>query len=247
MMNFIQKGLVQQGYNNCSIQELQNISNGLRFTPLVCMMLALYGLYLQQPYLHFTLAALGIIPFWFPKYHPFDIFYNRVFRFLVGGMHLPPNPLPRRIACVMGGLMNIGIGISFLAESVISAYIFGGILITLQTVVITTHFCVASYLYEILLKAIGKWEPFFPLEETKKLLAQGALLVDVRTEYEYQKGHIDGAINIPLQEIENHKELQSKTVILYCHSGMRAITAKKKLNKLGNDKVYNLGSIERWK
>ena len=105
--------LVQQGYNYCSVNELKNISNGLRFTPLLCMLIAIYGLYLQDPYLHFVIAALGIVPFWFPKGHPFDILYNYAFRFLVGGEKLPENPLQRRIACVMGGLMNVGIGVSF--------------------------------------------------------------------------------------------------------------------------------------
>ncbi len=98
--------LFQQGYDY-SPQELKTLVWGLRFTPLLCMLGALCGLYWQAPRLHFLLAALGMLPFWFPDKHPLDFFYNKAIRPLFNGVELPPNPLPRRIACFMGGSMNI--------------------------------------------------------------------------------------------------------------------------------------------
>jgi len=245
-MGIGQNGLVQQGYNSCSINELNNISNGLRFTPLLCMFMALIALYIQSPTMHFAIAALGIIPFWFPNHHPLDLFYNNVFRHAVGGVKLPANPLPRRIACLMGGLMNIAAGVSFALGSVTMAYISGGILIVLQLIVITTHFCVASWMYEGFMKLIGKWEKLLTVAETKILIANGALLIDVRNPDEYANNHLDGAINIPLSCLEQDDQIQGKEVILYCRSGMRSLDGKQKLEKMGIKSVYNFGSLDRW-
>lgn len=241
------EALVQQGYQSFTEKELGNISNGLRFTPLVCMGLALLGLYLQSPNLHFVIAAMGIIPFWFPSHHPIDILYNKVFRHLVGGVQLPANPLPRRIACLMGGLMNIGIALSFLAGNTTWAYIFGGVLIVLQLIVITSHFCVASWMYECALNITGNGINYITTEEAKSYMAKGALLVDVRNPDEYNASHIPNAINIPLDNITSDKRLLDKPAILYCKSGMRCVDAKKRLAKLGIDHIYNLGGMDNWK
>jgi hypothetical protein len=72
--------LFQQGYCNIEVNKLSSINNGLRFTPAVCMIGAMIALYLQNPMMHFALGALGIISFWFPNRHPFDILYNKVIR-----------------------------------------------------------------------------------------------------------------------------------------------------------------------
>lgn len=249
-----QKALIQQGYDYTP-SELSELSWGLRFTPTLCMIGALIGLYFRLPYLHFTLAALGILPFWFPSWHPLDRFYNGILRPLWHGVELPPNPLPRRIACFMGGLMNIFIGCSFLANSITLAYIFGGILITLQMVVITTHFCAASWLYEIVLRMIGRYTPPISSARAHELVEQqGALLIDVREPNEFAKGHIVGAVNYPLSEVEHGvwitkiEEAESSAVVLYCQSGLRtqrAIVLLKKDGGVGKE-VYSLGAMSRW-
>lgn len=245
--DFQQSGLVQQGYCTYSKDKLSSISNGLRFTPLLCMFLALYGLViLQNPYWHFAIAALGIVPFWFPNAHPFDLLYNHVVRHAFKAEKLPANPLPRRIACVMGGLMNLGIGLAFLYHQVYVAYAFGVVLIALQVVVITTHICVASVMYEGLLKLIGKYDGPISVSETKNLLEKGFQLVDVRTPEEYQKGKIEGAMNIPLDILEQCDYLPKNGAILYCSSGMRSLDAAQRLKKMGYAEARNFGSMDRW-
>lgn len=246
-MNIVQKSLVQQGYNNCTVNELRSISNGLRFTPSLCMLLAVYGIYIQNPFWHFVIALLGILPFWFPSHHPFDLLFNHVIRHFVGAVKIPPSPLPRRIACLVGGTMNIFIGISFMAGSVTSAYVFGTILISLQIIVITTHFCLASYLYEYTLRLIGKWIPVISIEDAKTMVSNGAVLIDVRNPEEFADGYIEGAINIPLLELDINEKIKGKELLLYCESGMRSVEGIKKLAKLGHTDTYNLGSIKRWK
>ena len=87
--------------------------------------------------------------------------------------------------------------------------------------------------------------------ELKSLIEEGEndyLLVDVRTEEEYEGGYIPSAINIPVQSIErNPPDLpKDSLVIVYCRSGGRSSRAKLILEELGYDKVVNFGGIIDW-
>ncbi|MBT6145508.1 MAG: DUF4395 family protein [Gemmatimonadetes bacterium] len=239
--------LKQQGYNYDATQ-LRQLSWGLRFTPFVCMVGALYGLAMQWPAVHFTMAALGILPFWAPAWHPVDRLYNHLLRPLWGGTRLPPNPLPRRIACAAGGSMNLAIGIAFLNGATTLAYVFGAMLVVLQLIVITTHFCVASWLYEGALRMVGGWARPISADEAKSLVAAGARLIDVREPDEFARGHLPGASNIPVDAIEQHvDDLRGAQVVLYCQSGMRSQRAWQVLTqRCGLEEIHNLGAMSRW-
>lgn len=66
-------------------------------------------------------------------------------------------------------------------------------------------------------------------------------LIDVRTVEEFAQGHLPGAINIPLDQIDQAEiAAQSR---LYCRSGRRSELAKRKLQERGIATV-NLGGIE---
>ncbi len=73
---------------------------------------------------------------------------------------------------------------------------------------------------------------------------QNIVLMDVRSGQEYEEGHLDGAINIPVYNIEKdiakHVKNKEDTIILYCSSGSRSKQAKEILEKLGYSEVYNL-------
>jgi rhodanese-related sulfurtransferase len=246
-----QRALTQQGYDYSPAQ-LSELSWGLRFTPGVCMALAVVGLVTQQAWIHFTLAALGILPFWFPASNPLDRLYNHVLRPLWNGVALPPNPLPRRIACLMGGAMNIGIGVGFTVGNLAVAYGFGAVLITLQLIVISTHFCVASWMYEGLLRLAGRWTPPISGASARELVEAGALLVDVREPDEFARDHLPGAVNLPLSQLEQRVgELARGSAVLYCQSGLRsqralALAKHAALEAaVGTGDLYNLGAMNR--
>ncbi|MBO8126861.1 MAG: rhodanese-like domain-containing protein [Firmicutes bacterium] len=67
-------------------------------------------------------------------------------------------------------------------------------------------------------------------------------IVDVRTEKEFAQGHIEGAINIPLQELaDRYDEIPSdKPVIVHCKSGARSSYATAFLQMLGYRNVQNM-------
>jgi rhodanese-related sulfurtransferase len=78
------------------------------------------------------------------------------------------------------------------------------------------------------------------VDEYKK---EGAIIVDVRSAGEYGMGHVEGSINIPLQELgERAGELDpQKTVLLCCASGTRSGMAASVLKSKGFQNVHNAG------
>ena len=71
-------------------------------------------------------------------------------------------------------------------------------------------------------------------------------IVDVRSESEFDGGHINGALNIPLHEIpeklEEFKKMQGD-VVVYCAAGGRSANAKAYLSQSGIVNVYDAGGI----
>lgn len=68
-------------------------------------------------------------------------------------------------------------------------------------------------------------------------------ILDVRTKEEYDELHIRGAINIPLDEINDTINLdKNNNIFVYCRSGNRSSKALNKLKELGYT-VYDLGGI----
>ncbi len=87
--------------------------------------------------------------------------------------------------------------------------------------------------------------PHKQCQETRRLLSEGALLVDVRTEDEYRQGAIQGAINHPVQWISAGHTLEDKKVpvVVYCATGMRSRMAKEMLLNFGFTQVHDLGGF----
>ena len=83
----------------------------------------------------------------------------------------------------------------------------------------------------------------------RELIAQGARVVDVRTSAEFAGGHIEGALNIPLDELAGRlAELEPKDrpVVVYCLSGHRSKGAAQALERAGFTRVFDLGSLRNW-
>ena len=78
-----------------------------------------------------------------------------------------------------------------------------------------------------------------------------AVLVDVRTPAEYAMDHLDGAVNVPLGELEarlaDFPARKDQDVIVYCRSGHRSARAAAVLRDAGFTEVHDLGTILNWK
>lgn len=77
-----------------------------------------------------------------------------------------------------------------------------------------------------------------------------ALLLDVRTQEEFAARHLEGALNIPIDELEKRlgelKDRKATDIVVYCQSGGRAAKAAALLKDAGFTKVSNLGGIGNW-
>ena len=88
--------------------------------------------------------------------------------------------------------------------------------------------------------------------EAKALMdsESGYIIIDARTQSEYDEGHIPGALLIPYGEIADRaeKELPDKDqlVLVYCRSGRRSKIAAEELVKLGYTNVKEFGGIIDW-
>ncbi len=78
----------------------------------------------------------------------------------------------------------------------------------------------------------------------EKLIKNGAVILDVRTEKEYEMGHIEGSVNISLGTIrERYTELDpDKTYITVCSHGLRSVKVEGILKEKGFKNVYNGGT-----
>jgi rhodanese-related sulfurtransferase len=244
-LSFQQRSLYQQGYQRFTTGELNQLEWGLRFTPAVCSAITAVALYYQLPYVLLFVATLGMWAFFFPAAHPMDLIYNHGVRRLFGAVALPENPLQRRLACLSAGVMNVIAAVLFLVGLPVAALVVGGLLLVLQAIVIFTHFCTLSWMYEGVMRLLGKWQELTSTDEAVAMLNAGAVLVDVRTPMEFAEGSVRGAVNCPLEEIERFAgTMRSASTLLFCNSGMRSNIALLKLQELGVSNLYNIGEFK---
>ena len=87
------------------------------------------------------------------------------------------------------------------------------------------------------------------VEEARRYLREGALLVDVRTPDEFGGGSVPGAINIPLSDLPGamtkHAPDRNCVLLLHCQSGGRSAMAARKLRAAGYTRVFNVGAFSQ--
>ena len=89
-------------------------------------------------------------------------------------------------------------------------------------------------------------------EEAKQIMdaEEGYLILDVRTQEEYDQGHIPGAILIPDTEVESKAEEvltdKNQLILVYCRSGRRSKLASEILVELGYTNIKEFGGIIDW-
>ena len=78
--------------------------------------------------------------------------------------------------------------------------------------------------------------------DMERLVKENQMLLDVREDYDFNAGHVKGAINMPLREIiANKDELpKDKDIFVYCRSAHRSADAVNFMKSLGFEKVHNV-------
>ena len=89
-------------------------------------------------------------------------------------------------------------------------------------------------------------------EQAKEIMdtQEGYIILDTRTQEEYDEGHIPGAILIPYDEITDKAEGiltdKDQLILVYCRSGRRSKLAAQDLVKLGYTNIKEFGGIIDW-
>ena len=88
-------------------------------------------------------------------------------------------------------------------------------------------------------------------EDAKKIIdSEDVIILDVRTQEEYNSGHIENALLLPVNEIPLKAEAtlpkKDAKILVYCRSGNRSATAAKSLIGMGYTNVYDFGGINSW-
>lgn len=89
-----------------------------------------------------------------------------------------------------------------------------------------------------------------PVEATRMLNHDNAVMVDMRADKEYREGHIVNAVHAPEGNDDAADKLgkyRDRPLIVYCRSGQRSVGVCSKLRKQGFESVYNLrGGVLAW-
>ena len=103
-----------------------------------------------------------------------------------------------------------------------------------------------NYSWEI----VGEYRKITAEQAYEMMNTQEVVIVDVRTQSEYDEGHIQNAVLIPNETIgsEPPSNLPDKNavILVYCRSGRRSEEAARKLVNLGYVSVYDFGGINDW-
>ena len=89
------------------------------------------------------------------------------------------------------------------------------------------------------------------MSQLEVFLEQGkaVTLLDVRTEEEFLQGHLDGAVNIPLEELEERGSDLSgeRTIVVYCAHGGRSMMAARLLERNGFSVINTAGGLAAYR
>ncbi len=89
-------------------------------------------------------------------------------------------------------------------------------------------------------------------EQAKQIIdSENVVILDVRTESEFNSKHIENAVLIPLDSIKQkaNEILTDKNtkILVYCRSGIRSEKASRELVSMGYENIFDFGGIINWK
>lgn len=110
----------------------------------------------------------------------------------------------------------------------------------------------AMLVWPALRRGAGGGPAVSTLEATLLMNQKGALVLDLREAAEYERGHVLGSRNVPLDQLEaragDFEKYKTKPVLVVCESGNRSGRAVGLLRKQGFEQVFTLsGGIGGWR
>jgi hypothetical protein len=144
--NFMrQQGFLEEADSVCDMH-----FSGLYFQPRIMGPLVVVAIVLQSPAFFFALSAILCWNVAFPRWNPFEIFYNRVLAAPRGKPLLAPAPAPRAFAQGMAAGFTLLCGAALLAGWMMAAWILQAFLVIAFAALLFGKFCLGAYVYHLL-------------------------------------------------------------------------------------------------
>ena len=87
-------------------------------------------------------------------------------------------------------------------------------------------------------------------QEAMEMMNDNVIILDVRSQEDFDEGHIRNAILLPHTEIKEKAESsfpdKDAKILVYCRTGFRSDLASNDLVSLGYTAVYNMGGLDDW-
>ncbi|HAL47045.1 MAG: DUF4395 domain-containing protein [SAR202 cluster bacterium] len=148
--SFSRYALNLQGYDGFDDTEKRSIEWPIRYSPAVCAALAAVGAALQWPVWQFVAAGIAILAAVSARGHLVDATFNYGVRHLFGADPMPPNPRPRRFACLVVSMMLTASGLGFLLDVPVAGFVFGFGLAAVLSVNAFTNWCLGAFMFRLL-------------------------------------------------------------------------------------------------
>jgi rhodanese-related sulfurtransferase len=108
-----------------------------------------------------------------------------------------------------------------------------------------------SWLLFELARSAGDKSQVTPIEATLMMNREDAIVIDIREQSEYARGHIPNAKHIPLGDLARRSteldKFKDRPILVCCASGNRSRSAIETLKKAGFEKLFNLsGGLFEW-
>ncbi len=145
--------LKMQGFNGCDITTLRAIRPWLRVGPAICGVWMAIGIISGSAVTLWVLAPFAALGAILPV-HPVDVPYNFVLRRWTRTPRLPSYGKPRRFSCALAGVWASITAWSLASGAKGPAMLLGAIFIASSAAVVTTDFCLGSWIFQ-------RWRLFF--------------------------------------------------------------------------------------
>ena len=138
--------LREQGYFNQPVSELSQMAFGIRFAYRLCNFFLIIGVATQNLWVLGAMTTVAFSSIVLP-YHPFDYIYNHLLSKPMNRPHIPPRSIQLKFACGLATSFILITMYLFAAGHTLAAYIVGGHLIIVATLVGTIDYCIPSVIF----------------------------------------------------------------------------------------------------
>lgn len=146
----VRRRVEMQGFIGLNDRDVQTIAPWLRLAPAICMAWAAVGTVLGS-----ATVTIALAPFAFAgavgRGHPFDLLYQRGVCRMLRSPAIPPYGAPRRFACALATVWLLAMAATLHAGHLTAGRVLGAGLVVTASVIVTTGFCVPSWIYGRLL------------------------------------------------------------------------------------------------